>query len=85
MSGNSRKAPRKKIETEGFLYTVDGWPICECKTLDVSSGGAKIKLMVSEELPDAFLLSLSRDGKVRRHCELRWREGDIVGVRFAVK
>lgn len=50
--------------------------------LDVSDDGARIKLVAAEELPEEFLLSLSRDGKVRRRCELRWRKNDTLGVRF---
>jgi hypothetical protein len=53
--------------------------------MDASASGAKIKLLASEELPVEFVLALSRDGKVRRKCQLVWQEGDMVGIRFTPK
>jgi hypothetical protein len=34
------------------------------------------------DLPEMLLLSLSRNGKVRRHCRLMWRSEDEIGVHF---
>ncbi len=34
------------------------------------------------ELPEAFLLVLSRNGDVRRQCELSWIQEKRVGIRF---
>ena len=82
MSADKRKAPRKKIETVGFLYTTDGWPLGECQMKDISAGGARFVHSLPDGLPAEFFLSLSRDGRVRRRCEIRWREKDQVGVRF---
>jgi PilZ domain len=82
MSADKRRSPRKKIAAVGFLYTTDGWPLGECSLKDISAGGARFSHSLSEELPAEFFLSLSRDGKVRRRCEVRWRENNQVGVRF---
>ena len=79
---DKRKSPRKKINTVGFLYTTDGWPLGQCQMKDVSTGGARLAHSLSDKLPAEFLLSLSRDGKVRRRCEVRWRQENQVGVRF---
>jgi hypothetical protein len=84
MSFEGRKKPRKAIKTIGFIYSMDGWPIGECSTLDISETGAKIMLPAVDEIPAEFLLSLSRDGRVRRRCQLKWRDGDKIGVRFTV-
>jgi hypothetical protein len=51
---------------------------------DISTGGAKIVLKNVDELPNAFLLSLSRNGTVRRHCHLMWRDVESAGVQFSV-
>jgi hypothetical protein len=84
MSFDNRRKPRKPIKTVGFVYSMDGWPIGECSTLDISESGAKIMLSAADEVPPEFLLSLSRDGRVRRRCQLKWRDGDRIGVRFTV-
>jgi len=82
MSSDKRKSPRKKIKAVGFLYTAEGWPLGECQIKDISTGGARFAHALSDELPAEFLLSFSRDGKVRRRCEVRWRNEKEVGVRF---
>jgi hypothetical protein len=65
-----------------YLYTTDGWPLGECRTLDISAGGARLDSLPADELPKQFLLCLSRDGKVRRNCRVMWRTDKQIGVHF---
>jgi len=85
MSANLRKSSRRRVKVVAYLYTHDGWPIGECEMRDISSGGAQIATKNLEELPNAFLLSLSRNGVVRRHCHLVWRGDETAGVKFSVE
>ena len=82
MPSDKRKSPRKKISAVVFLYTTEGWPLGECVIKDISTGGARLAHALSDEIPAEFLLSFSRDGKVRRRCEVRWRTEKEIGVRF---
>jgi hypothetical protein len=82
MSTTLRKTPRRTVGVVAYLYTTAGWPIGECRMRDVSAGGARFVHAIADELPGELLLSLSKDGRVRRHCELVWRKDDEVGVRF---
>jgi PilZ domain len=82
MSPCKRRTPRRKVNVPVFLYTADGWPLGECRMRDISAGGARLTVLPANELPDELLLSLSRDGKVRRHCSLVWRNEEEIGVRF---
>jgi hypothetical protein len=82
MSSDKRRFQRKKINTVGFLYTTEGWPLGVCRIRDISAGGARLAHGLSDEIPAEVLLSLSRDGKVRRRCEVRWRKEKEIGVRF---
>lgn len=51
--------------------------------LDVSAGGARLKLAGEIALPEEFTLLLSKfDNSVRRRCAFIWQEKDQVGVRF---
>ena len=84
MAKDNRRKPRKTVRAPGFIYTIDGWPIGECKTLDISETGAKLQWTGSDEVPDEFFLSLSRDAKVRRRCNVKWRESNKFGVQFVV-
>ena len=51
--------------------------------LDVSSGGARLKLPANIVAPDLFTLFLSKlDGRLKRHCVVAWRKDKQLGVRF---
>jgi hypothetical protein len=67
------------------MYTIDGWPIGRCKTVDVSEIGAKLIWTCPDDFPPEFFLSLSPNGKVRRRCQIKWREADKIGVRFVLE
>jgi PilZ domain len=77
-----RRWRRQQIGAEAFLYTPEGRQIGRCEVRDVSEGGAMLALAVPHELPTEFVLSLSRDAKVRRKCRLVWQATKHVGVRF---
>lgn len=77
-----RKSRRKSIATNGFLYGADGEPIGPCHVENVSVGGAMVGYASATELPAHFVLSLSRNGQVRRNYQIAWRAKDRVGVRF---
>jgi hypothetical protein len=82
MPSDKRASQRKAIKRPAYLYTRDGWPVGNCMTVDISTTGAKLSLLTSEELPSEFLISFSASGTVRRSCKLVWRNGDVIGVRF---
>jgi PilZ domain len=82
MSREQRKAPRRRVDTRGFLYTREGRPLGECRMKDVSAGGARLAHAIADALPDELLLSLSKDGAVRRRCQIAWRGDRQMGVRF---
>jgi hypothetical protein len=51
--------------------------------LDISSGGARLKLKGDAAIPELFILLLSKlDGSLKRHCVVAWRKEKQVGVRF---
>ncbi len=53
----------------------------DCKILNLSQGGAAIRLPEgSLDCPDSFDLSV-RAGRTY-HCRVRWRYGDRIGVKF---
>jgi PilZ domain len=82
MPSEQRKSPRKSIATNGFLYGSDGQAIGPCHVENVSVGGAMLTHLTGDEPPEQFVLSLSRNGQVRRLCQIAWRAKDRIGVRF---
>jgi len=52
----------------------------DCQVLDLSGIGARLKPSDILVCPEQFTLKFS-DGSVHL-CEVKWRKGDILGVRF---
>ncbi len=77
-----RAAPRQDINYDGLIIALDGTVVEQCKLVNVSASGAKLAFKSAAEVPDLFVLLLSRSGKVRRQCEVAWRSEKSVGVRF---
>jgi hypothetical protein len=53
-----------------------------CAIADISDTGARLVLESECELPERFVLLLTRRGEARRHCRLIWRNGLSAGVEF---
>lgn len=77
-----RQAPRRKLKIPVIIFLESGERVTQAHTLDVSKGGAKLKLDRSIDLPEQFLISLSERGDVQRLCRLVWRAANEAGVRF---
>ena len=54
----------------------------ECSLMDVSPAGAKIVVQDGVGIPDRFELALFRALDKRRKCEVIWRRGKMLGIRF---
>jgi hypothetical protein len=78
-----RRHERKPFAHSAQVTLGDGSSPQPCEILDISDGGAKIRLMKCEvqELPEMVFLLLA-NGKVRRSCKVAWRFGLDVGVQF---
>jgi PilZ domain-containing protein len=82
MTRDRRAALRRPIRWKAIILNSAGSLISHCTIVDVSSTGAMLVLPQPVALPEAFLLVLSRNGDVRRQCELSWIKEKRVGIRF---
>jgi hypothetical protein len=55
--------------------------IVDCTIRNLSASGARIELANPVAVPDAFLLIIKPE-ILKRTCEVAWREGLRIGVRF---
>jgi PilZ domain len=62
--------------------TVQDGATSECQVMDISKTGAKIVAVMSLSLPERFQLAFSKGGETRS-CEVIWRHGRVLGVKFA--
>ena len=68
------------FRARAFYGTNNGlW--ADCHIVDVSQGGARLKIAQIYPLPGRFML-LQLDGGIVYEARLRWRRGDLSGVAF---
>jgi hypothetical protein len=84
MGKEARKSQRRIVRHPAMILNSDGSIFGECKMLDVSANGAKIQLQLAGQVPDEFILLLSKSGKVRRRCKVSRRTETEIGVQFVV-
>jgi hypothetical protein len=82
MSVERRRATRRLIRQPAIMVKIDGSIFGRCLMMDVSRTGAKLQVAARETVPSQFVLVLSRDGCLRRHCRVAWQSGTTMGVRF---
>lgn len=82
MVTNNRAFKRQPVEIDGMIYDQHGKQLAHCVLRNVSVGGAQLELDREADIPPAFLLALSHDGHVQRHCRKIWQFATVVGVKF---
>ena len=53
----------------------------ECQLRDISQTGCRLRLISPQILPNTFSLRVTAD-KTTAECEIMWRRGNDVGIRF---
>jgi hypothetical protein len=77
---NRRGAGRQRVLKKGLILFNDGRSSIGCHIVDISDSGAKLVPVDVFSCPSEFLLKLPVGEP--RECEVVWRRGDRVGVRF---
>ena len=81
------RIPTRRVKREvrrgrhiGARVIQRGYPDQECEVMDISQNGAKIVVETGSMISTRFELAFGADS--RRACDLVWRRGNTVGVRF---
>jgi hypothetical protein len=83
MAGATKKREaRKSLSQPGWITLEGGFAARPCVVQDMSSTGAKITIEDPNVLPAKLRLAFARDARTGRNCEVVWRRGSSVGVRF---
>jgi PilZ domain-containing protein len=67
---------RAVIRTEHNSFLTD------CVIRNLSASGAKLLIEAKQVLPSEFVIFLRPNSPVGRRCQIMWRIGDTVAVRF---
>lgn len=76
-----RRAPRRRTLKAGIAAYADRRCTVGCTVRDISATGARLKSEGSVNIPDTFVLIIELDG-LEAACEVVWRRGTELGVRF---
>ena len=83
MNQERRKWPRRQVNQPVLMAQPDGAMIAPCTMVDVSAGGARLRLEADVSVPSEFNLMLSKfDPRMMRRCLIAWRDERQMGVRF---
>jgi hypothetical protein len=77
-----KREVRKSLRQPGWITLDGGFAARPCVVQDMSATGAKITIDDPNMLPAKLRLALSRDARTGRPCEVVWRRGKSVGVKF---
>jgi len=77
-----RKKPRRQFQYTARILADAAAPPRPCAISDISDSGARIVLNSEADLPEQFVLLLTKEGRARRKCRVVWRSGTMVGVAF---
>ena len=72
----------RRVRHLSAWITVQGRASAECQVMDISKNGAKIVSEIPLAVPNRFQLAFSEGGQMRS-CEVIWRHGRMLGVKFA--
>ena len=83
MTFTMRRENREEKGNRAWLDTGDGGPLLSCTLVDISESGAKLAIEEADQIPERFILRLSRYGQPRLSCRTVWRNANTLGVTFA--
>ena len=80
-----RKNPRRAFHYDASILIKGAEGPLPCAISDISETGARIHVESDGEIPDQFMLLLTKRGSARRNCHVVWRNGSELGVEFPEK
>jgi hypothetical protein len=82
MAVTKKREARKSLSQPGWITLDGGFAARPCVVQDISSAGAKIMADGAGTLPGTLRLAFARDARTGRNCQVVWRRGNTIGVRF---
>lgn len=85
MAATKKREARKSMKQPAWITLDGGFAVRHCLVQDISSAGAKLTLQDAAALPATIRLAFARDARTGRLCQVVWRRGASVGVKFIGK
>jgi PilZ domain len=82
MKPEKAKREVRRIRHKSAWIVISNQVTSECEVMDISRGGAKIALNGTSAIPARFELAVFPGDQKRRSCEVMWRRGNRLGIKF---
>jgi hypothetical protein len=83
MAGATKKREVRRSLRQSAWVTLDGGFAARlCVVQDISTAGAKITMDDQGIFSDRLRLAFARDARTGRNCQVVWRRGKSLGVKF---
>jgi hypothetical protein len=82
MAVTKKREVRKSLHQPGWITLEGGFAARPCVVQDLSGTGAKITIDDPNVLPARLRLAFARDARTGRPCEVVWRRGKSLGIKF---
>jgi hypothetical protein len=82
MPAAKKREARKSLQQPGWITLDGGFAARRCVVQDISTTGAKIVVDDPEIVPARLRLAFARDARTGRTCQVIWRRGKSLGVKF---
>ena len=82
MAAAKKREARKSLQQPGWITLEGGFAARRCVVEDISTAGAKIVVDEPEAMPARLRLAFARDARTGRTCQVIWRRGKSLGVKF---
>jgi PilZ domain len=79
---HTKRATRKSVQQSAWIVLEGGFAARPCTVIDLSDSGAKIRVDDPSSVNSKLRLSFSRDSRKGRSCEVAWRRGNTLGLKF---
>ena len=73
---------RHTTKSEAWLMLEGGFAKRSCTVLDLSAGGARIKLAEAGPIANRLSLALTKDARKATRCRVVWSKESVVGLEF---
>jgi hypothetical protein len=80
--GGKKRDARKSMFQAAWISLEGGFAARPCTVRDMSTSGAKVTIDDPNTLPSKLRLAFTRDARSGRPCEVVWRRGNTIGVKF---
>jgi hypothetical protein len=80
---DKRKGRRTSLTHRAEIARLEnGERIADCVVLDISESGARLGVLATGDIPQEFVLVISKPGKVLRRCKVMRSTATELGVAF---